>query len=358
MTADAVGGVWTYTLDLVRALPDLEFLVATMGPRPTHEQAAQMRALPNVVLEESDFRLEWQDDPWEDVDAAGKWLLEIEDDFLPDLVHLNGFAHGALPFQAPKLVVAHSCVLSWWEAVKGEPAPPAWDRYREAVGKGLRMADLVAAPTRTMLLETERLYGPLARTAVVPNGRGETALKPKEPFVFAAGRMWDEAKNVASLTSIQCSWPIRVAGEGSATGRLPASEVLDWMARASIYALPARYEPFGLSVLEAALAGCALVLGDIPSLRENWDGRALFVHPDDRAELQAVLSHLIDDDSLRNRLGVAARERGLELSLERFGQGYRELYGSLWHQRPAHASATRLGTSLEPVGGTPMPQVS
>ncbi len=33
--------------------------------------------------------------------------------------------------------------------------------------------------------------------------------------------------------------------------------------------LPARYEPFGLSVLEAALSGCALVLGDIPSLRES-----------------------------------------------------------------------------------------
>ena len=39
----------------------------------------------------------------------------------------------------------------------------------------------------------------------------------------------------------------------------------------------ALYEPFGLAVLEAAQAGCALVLSDIPTFRELWDGAALFV---------------------------------------------------------------------------------
>ena len=213
--------------------------------------------------------------------------------------------------------------------MKGEPAPAAWGRYAEAVGRGLRAADLVGAPTRAMLDEAARLYGPFRRTATLPNGRAGIAPGAKEPFVFAAGRMWDEAKNVAALRALDVAWPVRIAGEGSPLGRLSGAATLDLMARASIYALPARYEPFGLSILEAALAGCALVLGDIPSLRENWDGRAIFVAPDGADALRRAVSTLIEDEASRTRLGATARERALELSLPRFGEGYREAYASL-----------------------------
>ena len=327
MTADAVGGVWTYALDLVRALPEVEFVVSTMGRRPSADQVLDLP--PNMTLRFGEFRLEWEEEPWDDVRAAGDWLLALEREFEPVVVHLNGFVHAALPFRAPTLSVFHSDVLSWWRAVKGEDAPAMWDRYAASVGEGLRAADLVAAPTRAMLDEASRLYGPLSRTAVLPNGRDGFAPTAKEPFVFAAGRMWDEAKSVAALSTLDVAWPLRVAGEGSPLGRLPANEVRDLMARAAIYALPARYEPFGLSVLEAALSGCALVLGDIPSLRENWEGCAIFVAPDDRASLQYAVAGLIDDAGKRARLGAAARARGLELSLERFAEGYREAYASL-----------------------------
>lgn len=328
MTADAIGGVWTYALDLIRELEEVRFALATMGRPLSPDQAAEADALPNLELFESGYRLEWMEEPWDDVREAGNWLLSLEKAFRPDVVHLNGFAHGALPLEAPRLVVAHSCVLSWWQAVKGEAAPAVWGRYADAVRQGLREAELVVAPTRAMLDEVQRLYGSLARTAVVPNGRGGSAAQEKEPFVFAAGRMWDEAKNLRALESVDCSWPVHVAGEGSPMGRLSAEETRAWMARASIYAHPARYEPFGLSILEAALAGCALVLGDIPSLRENWDGRAAFVRPDDARGLSSAIECLIADPGLRGRLGEAARLHASTLSLERFGNGYRELYDS------------------------------
>ena len=326
LTADTVGGVWTYALDLIRALPRVEFALATMGRALSADQAAEAGALPNARVHESAHRLEWMDDPWDDVRAAGEWLLRLEGEFRPDVVHLNGLVHGGLPFRAPRLVVVHSDVLSWWRAVKGEDAPPAWDRYADAVRASLQAADLVAAPSRAMLAEATRLYGPFGRTAVLTNGRAGFAPGEKEPFVFAAGRAWDEAKNVAALTGLDLPWPVVVAGEGSPMGRLTTSEVRDRMARAAIYALPARYEPFGLSVLEAALSGCALVLGDIPSLRENWDGAARFVDPDDRDALRAALAGLIEDAGLRGRLGAAARARGAEFSLERLGEAYAGLY--------------------------------
>src|SRR3989337_4576415 len=99
--------------------------------------------------------------------------------------------------------------------------------------------------------------------------------------------LWYPAKNIKALGDIAhlLPWPVCIAGDCGTSGnglgesrsvrrlgRLSSGKISAWYARASIYALPARYEPFGLSVLEAATAGCALVLGDIPSLRANWTG--------------------------------------------------------------------------------------
>jgi glycosyltransferase involved in cell wall biosynthesis len=190
-----------------------------------------------------------------------------------------------------------------------------------------------------MLEELDRLYGPLNAPRVIPNGRDASRYAParKEPFVMAAGRLWDEAKNVAALAAAASGldWPVYVAGEASDpsgrrleagalhfTGSLSARELANWYARASIYALPARYEPFGLSILEAALSGAALVLGDIPSLRENWTGAAAFVPPDDRSALTETLNHLIRNESARTGLARSARQRALEFTPRRMADGY------------------------------------
>ena len=72
MTADAVGGVWTYVLGLVRALRSTEFIVATMGPLPSPSQCAEASLLPNLTLASECFALEWMEDPWSGVEEAGK----------------------------------------------------------------------------------------------------------------------------------------------------------------------------------------------------------------------------------------------------------------------------------------------
>src|SRR5207248_1821480 len=123
----------------------------------------------------------------------------------PDIVHLNGFAHGALPWRSPALVVGHSCVLSWREAVGGE-IDPAWlAHYRESVMHGLRAADWVVAPSGAMLATLQRLYGPFRVSSTIPNGRDSSRFRPreKEPFIFSAGRLWDRAKNLDALKRIE-----------------------------------------------------------------------------------------------------------------------------------------------------------
>src|SRR5436190_15714449 len=94
MTTDTVGGVWTYAIDLAKALQshDIEFELATMGAPLSPHQRAAAESLPNVHIHESAFKLEWMDDPWRDVAEAGRWLLDLEQETSPDLIHLNGYA--------------------------------------------------------------------------------------------------------------------------------------------------------------------------------------------------------------------------------------------------------------------------
>ena len=348
MTADTVGGVWTYALELTRTLAahDTQVFLATMGGPLSRAQAHEAGAISNLEVFESQYKLEWMSEPWEDTRAAGEWLLELESYLHPDIIHLNGYCHGALAWEAPVLIAGHSCVWSWWEAVKGEPAPPQWNRYRSRVRTGLQGGDLVVAPTRAMLSALERWYGPLPAARVIPNGRSRQGLSPgiKEDFVLSAGRVWDEAKNVAVLTgvAVYLPWPVMIAGDrrhpdgrtaplrgAHSLGHLSAEELAPWFSRAAIYALPARYEPFGLSVLEAALAGCALVLGDIASLRENWEDAALFVPPDDPEALRTALLALINQPERRGELARRAREVALAFTPQAMADGYLAAYAEL-----------------------------
>jgi glycosyltransferase involved in cell wall biosynthesis len=325
MTADTVGGVWSHALELAAGLgaAGTRVALAAMGNPVTPQQRRHVASLPTVTLHESTYRLEWMAQPWKDVVRAGEWLLELEAELEPRLVHLNQFAFGALPFRAPTLLVAHSCVLSWWRAVHGTAAPPQWDRYRRAVTDGLAGATRVGAPTRAMLGSLEANYGFKGRGLVLPNARSKRdyAPAPKEPLILSAGRLWDAAKNLAALEAVAPSlpWPVHVAGSTSqptggvrrtrgvrALGELAPEALAHQLSRASIYALPARYEPFGQTVLEAALSGCALVLGDVRSLREVWGSAALYVPPDDHTALRETLLSLIEDPGLRQRLGSRA----------------------------------------------------
>jgi glycosyltransferase involved in cell wall biosynthesis len=408
MTADAVGGVWTYALELTRALAkaDVDVLLAVMGPPPTATQAREAQAIANLHLICGAFKLEWMDEPWEDVRRAGAWLLDWAARWAPDVVHLNGYCHGALPWNVPAIIVGHSCVLSWWQAVIGEPAPARWDRYRREVAGGLAAADLVIAPSRAMLEALREHYSGAGtvtgadesrsikidesnssagvgagrsahpgagtraiaearpapprwkgrpaewtgRALVIPNGRSAERFPAgrKEPIVLTAGRLWDRAKNVAALAAVapRLTWPVYAAGPATepertttetsenlkaaaairGLGALSSDQLARWFSRASIVALPARYEPFGLSALEAALAGCALVLGDIPSLREIWGDAAWFVAPDDVDGLHAAIAQLIADEGVRTRLAAAAQARAQQYSPERMAARYLDAY--------------------------------
>jgi len=364
MTTDSVGSVWTYALNLSRALGQqgVEVVLLSMGKRLTQEQHREAWSVPTLSIYEEPLRVEWMEEPWHDVRRAGEILLALEERFAPDVIHLNNYAHAALPFRAPVLVAAHSCALSWWRAVYGTRTPSHLEAYRARVTEGLRRAEIVVSVTKSMLGELVEHYGPFRQGRVIPYACDPEAYLPdfKDEMIFATGRLWDPGRNLAALARVSSDvrWPVYTADDDQhppgtlhtielmnpaalqSLGRLTRAEFAGWLGRASIYVQPSRYEPSGLSVLEAACCGCALVLGDLPSLREIWEDVAVFVPPDDSDQLAVALDALITHRSSREALAQAARERALQFSLRESAGAYIDLYDELLARRSRGAQSS------------------
>jgi glycosyltransferase involved in cell wall biosynthesis len=185
----------------------------------------------------------------------------------------------------------------------------------------------------------------------------QAAGSEREPFVLAAGRVWDEGKNLELLAglALELDQRLRIAGalgaghepDGSCLlGPITAGALAQLRRRAAVFAAPARYEPFGLSILEAATDGCALVLGDIPSLRELWEGAAEFVAPDDRRAWATTLQGLLERPRVAAELGARARVRGARYTADAMATRYLGLY------RAVAAAAPRPGSSGPRPGAT------
>jgi glycosyltransferase involved in cell wall biosynthesis len=356
MTADAVGGVWTFASGLAEtfASSGAKVHLVTMGPAPRADQRGMLTSS-KVRLIETDLALEWQDPQGDDVCRARRRLAEIERRIAPDIIHLNSFREGAFDWKAPIVVTAHSCVHSWGRACNDTAwlGQRKWRHYSYATAAGLDRANAWVSPTRAFRDVMAELYRPASPGRVIWNGLVSAAPTGarKEELVLAAGRMWDGAKNLAALAdaSLGLDWPVFVAGPPGASvetavhllGNLSYRELQSWMHRAAIFVSPARYEPFGLSVLEAAAAGCALLLSDIPTFRELWDGAALFCDPTDHQALHDALAGLCSDGEKRAELQRAARARSRDFPLARTAKAYADLYRSLAERprRPATPAA-------------------
>ena len=355
MTTDAVGGVWTYSTGLASELAaaGMEVHLVTMGPPPRAEKRAMLHDS-RVRLIESPLALEWQDAGGDDLENARRFLEDLEDVIQPDIVHLNSFREATFDWLAPVVVVAHSCVNSWALACEDTEwlSEPKWRHYTQAVAAGLDRAQAWVAPSQAFHDVICDLYRPSSPGLVIWNGMPPTlpCVGSKRRFILTAGRMWDAAKNVSALAraSKGLDWPVFVAGptfdsaeeSGELTfiGNLSHTSLRARMQRAAIFTSPARYEPFGLSVLEAASAGCALVLSDIPTFRELWSGAALFVDPNNDRALHEALAALCADDRERDRLQMAARQRSERYSLARTADAYHALYQRLLASRSLSAS--------------------
>ncbi len=216
--------------------------------------------------------------------------------------------------------------------------------------EGLNSCNAIAAPTAAFARIVKETYDLPKPLLWIYNGRcAPTSSELQTPynrshFIMTAGRLWDEGKNIAALdraaalidTPVMAAGPREAPHGGSvelnfirSLGALGEAELRGWLAKAPVYASTAVYEPFGLGVLEAAQAGCALVLSDIPTFRELWSGAALFVPPHDDAAIAATLHTVILDQGLRNSLSERAQHRAQRFSIEAMAGDMARLYEGL-----------------------------
>ena len=108
-----------------------------------------------------------------------------------------------------------------------------------------------------------------------------------------------------------------------------AGDVATWLRRAELLVHPARWEGFGLVLLEAMLAALPVVATRVSAIPEIVaDGESgLLVPPDDPAALAAALERVLADSGLAQRLGEGglARARS-EFSVERMAGATADVY--------------------------------
>jgi len=349
LVTDAVGGVWTYSVELARALRDwdVETILAVMGPSPSGKQR---REAAGFEIIDTGLPLDWTAERPDLIRRAGCALVALANRKQVDLVQTNSAALLAdCAFEQPVVVVQHSCVATWWNSVKGTPLPRDFAWRRELIECGLHVASAVVAPTAAFAAQVSRVYGLSRAVQAVHNGRRALPMKKRasEDFVLTVGRLWDDGKNARTLDEAAALLTIPVEAIGPLAGpngtsvsfdhlRTPGELALDDIAQRlagrPIFASSALYEPFGLSVLEAAQAGCALVLSDIPTFRELWRGAAMFVPADDPRVFADAIEQLLAQPGRRSELGTAARMRALRYTPEAMASRMAQLYSDLLPQ--------------------------
>jgi glycosyltransferase involved in cell wall biosynthesis len=364
LTTDAVGGVWTYSLDLALGLARLgiETVLAVMGPPPTAAQRQNAARIPGLRLVDTGEKLDWLASGPSEIEEAGRAVIALARKHQVDLVQLHTPAlAAATAFPVPLVAVVHSSLGTWWQQVKGPGAPMpddfAW--RSDALRLGLANADVVVAPTAAFAAMVQRCYGLSSLPQAVHNGRTPFAPGAQAPhdFIFTSGRLWDEGKNVATLDAaagkiavpFHAAGPLagpngdRVAVEHlNCLGTLDEAGIAQWLGARPVFASAALYEPFGLSVLEAAAAGCALILSDIPTFRELWQDAAIFVDPRDPTGFARACSDLVADEYERVVKGRAAMERAALYTPDSMAAHMADLYRRLLpgaHRPPPAARA-------------------
>ena len=347
MTVDTVGGVWQYATDLAAGLAGSGYQVelAVIGPPADAGQRLRAQAV-GATLIDTGLALDWLSADEQAVAATATAIARLAQQRGADLVQLNQPAFAIAPFAMPVVAVAHSCVATWWSANSDAalPADLAWQAALTA--RGLARADAMVAPSAAFAAATAKAHGLTRdRLTVVHNGRGlRPRIAPPQDFAFTAGRLWDRGKNAATLdrAAARLAVPFKAAGPCTGPhgetvafqhlvplGSLGERGIADILSARPVFASAARYEPFGLAVLEAALAGCALVLSDIPTFRELWDGAALFVDPDDVEGFAHAIGTLAADVPLRLANGARAQERAGAYGPAAMAEGMVAIYDRL-----------------------------
>ena len=320
-------------------------------------------------------------------------LRNAVDAFRPDVLHVICFGpNGAYATMASRLAGLPLIITLQGETVMDDSDIFQTSRtLKSALRKGIRSAAVVTGCSAFTLADAELRFGlEPGRGVVIPNGvdvdgihtgtdSGSDAhrvdTQPSDPsapnpapdtsvavdppegrYILALGRVvekkgfdlllaayagMDRSRSPVDLV-IAGSGPALEGLQASATsfgiadrvhfpGRLSRSQVARFMARAELFVMPSRLEPFGIVVLEGWRAGVAVVAttrgGPPEFVRDGEDG--VLVDPLDTLAFTSALQGLVSDDELRQSVAAAGRARVDEFAWPVIAERYRAVYSSV-----------------------------
>ena len=100
-------------------------------------------------------------------------------------------------------------------------------------------------------------------------------------------------------------------------GYIADEDMADYYRAAGVFALPSRYEPFGMTAIEAMACGTPTVITTRGGLHKviQFGSHALYADPKNAVEYAAMLSMPMQYESLRERMSV----EGARLARRHFG---------------------------------------
>ena len=290
-------------------------------------------------------------------------LVELIRSKRADLVHSHEFtmavygATAAAIARVPHVMTMHG----------NQKMTTAW-RRRAALRLAFRYGGTAAAVSRATKLQLDRDLGLDQRLiSVAHNGvplrlgdpapvRREFSLRPDELVLLAVGNLESRKGHAILLRALarlmrgglQRPWRLLIAGgrggpeaeglqafirEQDMASRVHVlthrADVPDLQAAAHVFVMPSLWEGLPLALLEAMVAGRAIIASGISGIPEavTTEVEGLLVPPADEGALSQALARVLTDDALCASLGRAAAERGRrEFSVEAMADRYEALY--------------------------------
>jgi hypothetical protein len=183
------------------------------GPRPRPEAEAEAMRIGPLDWSDAAARLDGRRRPG--AGGVPEIIAGAARRARADIVQVNVPSQAAgLPPDVPVVAVHHSCVSTWFRAVRGASLPEEW-AWQAALTQGGSTGPRRSWRPPSRMGGRSRRSSARAAFGVVPNGveAGECELAGGA-YIAASGRWWDEGKGGATLDAAAEAtlWPVVMAG--------------------------------------------------------------------------------------------------------------------------------------------------
>lgn len=245
------------------------------------------------------------------------------------------------PTKAKKITTYHDVVPIKFPEWSDPRIVRVHQRRLELVEKEIDHVIAVSEATKKDLLEVTKI--PAEKITVIYEGvdpdfqpidaEKVEAFRQKmglpEKFVLAMGGV-GKRRNLQRVKEATEGYELVITGE--TISRVKREEMPLLYNAAEVLLYPSFYEGFGLPIIEAMACGTPVITSNVSSMPEVGGKAALYVDPNDVAEIKTCLNEVMTDPKTHQHLTAEGLKRAKEFNWEKCAEQTIELYKRLLNQ--------------------------